>query len=189
MSLEVFPEEPGPVFSVIDEQEFRTNITNFKSGKENRASLDRFPRRTAKTLYDNLTVSEINTLWNFFRARRGQWQAFLWFHYIQYTWIDEFIAQADGILSTFDLPAKNTDQGALIVYVNSTPTAVTLLTGGGDGGADRIHFAVLPAAGSLITGDIKGQLRMRMRFVNGKMSRERFEVSLHKTGLDLIEEK
>jgi len=63
---------------------------------------------------------------------------------------------------TYDLPSKTTvNDATLIIYVNGTVTAKTFVSGGGGGGADRITFSGYQTAGSLITADFNGYLRLR----------------------------
>ena len=169
------------------EQEFRTIVTPFRSGTEQRASLDRFPKRTARLLYEDLTSSEIDTLYNFYRARRGKWESFYYFDILSHSYTDEYVARGDGADLTFEMPSVSTVGGSLQVYVDSVLTAVTLNAGTGPNGEDQIVFTGAPASGALITANLTGKLKIKCRFLEDKMSRDRFTTVLFKSGLDLYE--
>lgn len=83
----------------------------------------------------------------------------------------------------FDLPSKTTDNDSTLkIYVagvlqtKETPNQYDFLSGGGQGGSDRIQFKAgyIPTTGQLITADFKGYLRIKGRFKDDKFSEELF---------------
>jgi len=193
--MQVYPSTPNPQYPFEIISEYKTLISTFESGQELAHQQWRFPKRSVNLKYDVLTASEIQTLWNFYVARRGALVPF-WF-FDEYSkdasgnpmaHTDEFVGRGDGATTVFDLPGKTTS--ARTMYLDGTSEAgVTYQSGTGDGGADQVTFNSAPADGKLITVDFTGYLRLKMRFAEDKLSKENFSVRLYKTGVSLIERK
>jgi hypothetical protein len=87
----------------------------------------------------------------------------------------------------FDLPGKSTSSHK--IYYNGILQTLTtdyvILTGGGDGDADRVEFTNPPAAGAVITAEFAGYLRIRARFDEDKLNRQMFYALLYTTGISL----
>lgn len=188
MSL-VYPETPPPVYSLVRKQKYRTNITRFRSGREQRQGVGSpFPLREVELSYGALEQDELDLLWNFYNQRLGQLYTFLWFHPFMRSVIGEYVSRGTGAATTFDLPSKSTvNDASLVVYVNNVITAVTFLSGGGDGGSDRIQFAAAPAQGATIKADFKGRHRLTCRFTKEELAEDLFEAELYRTGVGLTE--
>ena len=60
-----------------------------------------------------------------------------------------------------------------------------ILTGGGDGSADRVDFVTAPATGESISCDFTGKLRINCRFAQDRLSRELFINILFAYGIEL----
>lgn len=189
-----YPTSPIPSYPLNISSEYKNLVSQFETGTEQRRQQWRFPRRTVAVKYDLLTASDVQTLWAFYQGRRGILLPF-WF-FDTYTvnddgsavaHTDEYVGRGDASTLTFDLPGSSTSSRT--VYVDSVATGVTYSSGTGDGGADQCTFAVAPALGALITADFTGHLRLRVRYMQDKLSRELFEVLLYRCGSELTEVK
>ena len=76
-----------------------------------------------------------------------------------------------------------------MIYVDGVQQTLTtdyvILTGGGDGSADRVDFVTAPSLGESISCDFTGKLRVNCRFAHDTMPKEIFQAMLVKYGLDL----
>jgi len=61
----------------------------------------------------------------------------------------------------------------------------TILTGGGEESADRVQFDTAPASGVIITATFTGDLRIKCRFKEDKLTRSNFIYRLFRTGVEL----
>lgn len=184
----VYPEDPRPRFPVVIEPEWRTIVAASDSGVEQRRRGNLAERFNVRLAYRRLTAAQMQTLWGFFMARRGAYEAFWFYDWASLAHAGLFVAVADGVRTVFDLPGKETSGQS--VYLDGTvqSAGVAYLAGGGDGGADRVSFATAPAAGALITSDFIGRLRMRVRFASDRLPREwsvatRFDLDIELKGL------
>lgn len=189
-----YPTDPKPSFPCEISIEYKTLISQFETGKELAHQQWRFPKRHINLQYNVLTMSEIKSLWDFYVSRKGSLLPFLFFDTYSKdngnnpnSYIDEFVGRSEGSTIIFDIPGKSTSLQT--IYVDGISTAVTILTGTGDGGADQAQFSSAPLDGSLITIDFTGHIRYKMRFAQDKLSKEFFTVMLYKVGIELIERK
>lgn len=189
--MEIFPDTSlvTPDFGIKTSEMWRTLITDFESGKEQRKKKWAFPKRKVNIPYNLIHESEIENVWDFYHDRSGAYEAF-WFYFIKSRkWKGEYIGKGDDSTVTFDLPSKSTDESSLTVYVDGTPTSVTFLSGGGQASSDRIQFSVAPAANALITATFKGILRLKARFAEDNLDDELFKYMIYNFGLTILETK
>jgi hypothetical protein len=178
-SSTVIPSYPYELLPV-----WKTIVSAFDSGKEQRRQKQTYAKYDVKLKFENLTNSQMQTLWNFYIARRGSYEAFHFYTPDTADWDGLYIGVGDATKVIFDIPGKNTS--TLSVYIDGAATsAYTALIGGGESNSDRIEFNSAPTAGQIITCDFSGYLRIRCRFKEDSMSRELFEYTLHKTSLEL----
>lgn len=170
MSLPVFPQNLALSYSIDIDEEYKTLTTDMESGSEQATRCWAFPKRTVKLKCDRIDEDIIKDLWQFYRARHGAHETFYYIFPDLRHWYDEYVAQADGELTTFDLPSLSTVETSLTVYVDAVETSVSFASGGGDAGADRITFDPAPALGAVITADFLGKLRLRGRFESDKLT-------------------
>jgi len=218
--MEIYPSDPGPSYSYVTDHEFRTIVSDFESGAEQRRKMWRFPKRTFALIYRvmELTAAKRDAIYEFYANRKGSYEPFWFFDFIERHWVDEFVSYGDGSEPAFDLPSKDTlttylddenPSGAYNglplyeeqydsvpkIYVNSALKAFNthwfFISGGGSGGADRIHFTPdnTPSVGQLITADLKGRLRIKGRFRDDKLTEELFTVGLENISISVYEVK
>ena len=154
----------NPVFPLAMSASYRTITTDLRYGREQRRSKWTYPRRRIEAAWEALSNSESALIWNFYQDRRGDLEPFWFVITYQDIYKNEYIGKGDGAATVFDLPSFNTDSGTLTVYVAGTPTAVTFVSGTGEGGADQIEFATAPSSGAVISADLTGKLRLKVRF-------------------------
>ena len=171
------------------EEEFKTRISDFESGQEQRQRCWAFPRRTVNLESRNNPQTEINALWKFYRERYGAYEAFWFVMPTNDDYYNEYVGRGDGLTKTFDLPSIGTAPASLTVYVDGGDTEVLFVSGGGQASSDRITFSAAPDEGALITADFYGRLRLYARFGQDKLTRELFSVLLYNASLEIREIK
>jgi len=196
MTLQTYPSDPKPSYSYVIDSEFRTIISDFESGKEQRRSIWRFPKRTFALIYKvmRMTDAERNAVYDFFHNRRGSYEPFWFFDFIKRKWIDQYVGYGNGTTAIFDLPSKTTTQFPKVYVAGIEKTRTVhwnFLSGGGEGGADRIQFTSgnIPSAGQLITSDLEGYLRIKGRFKDDKFTEEIFTLDSENISLSIYEVK
>lgn len=188
MALPLFPESPAPLWPYTFEAEYKTIISPVESNLEQAIAQWRFPKRYVELLYDpGISREDFSTLYDFFTGRRGRYLAFYFYDWVTGDWADEFVGWTDGATQTWDLPGRSASSRK--AYFDGSQKYPTWSTGTGDAGADQMTFSWVPAAGKLITASFTGQLRLRMRFEDDKITREDFYTTLVRTGLRLRERR
>ena len=146
--MEIYPSAPLIIRPIAIEAEYKTLVTDFETGKEQRRQIWTFPLRNI-TLNYRRRQTDIETLWHFYNARKGRADAFWFVMPYAENHKNEYVTKGDGAATIFDLPSLNTAN--LIVYINSIVTLATLLSGGGQASADRIQFN---ATGSITSSSV-----------------------------------
>jgi hypothetical protein len=181
-----FPTSPIPKHPYEITAVWKTIITAFDAANEQRRQKQAFAKYDVNLVYDRLTDAEIMTLWNFYQARKGAYEAFYFYTLETSGWEGLYIGTGDGTTVTFDLPGKSTSSHT--IYSNGSEVDsgdYTILTGGGAGNSDRITFDVAPVSNTIITCDFTGYMRIRCRFEEDRMTKQWFEYVLFRTGLKL----
>jgi len=190
--MATFPEDPIPIYPLIVSPRFSTLIKTSDSGKEQRNYKSTYAKYDVLVQYSELDYSDVQTLWDFYIARKGAYEAFYIYDlsllagtYFNHSGL--YVGTGDGAEDVWDIPGRSTSSQT--VYLDgiskSSPSDYSILTGGGTAGSDRIDFVAAPSEGEIITVDFTGFLRIRARFTKDSMSRELFEYNLYKIGLEL----
>jgi uncharacterized protein (TIGR02217 family) len=194
--MALFPGTPKPSYSYVLNHEFRTIISDFESGEEQRRTMWRFPKRTFALIYKilSITAGERDAIYEFYQNRRGPYESFWFFDFMQRKWVDQFVGYGDGIIATFDLPSKDTTQYPKIYVSAVEKTRVThwnFVADSGEEGADQITFTAgnIPAEGALITTDLTGYLRIKGRFNDPKLTEEIFTKDFENISFSIYEVK
>ena len=207
-----FPVDPVPQYPLQITQNWKTIISTFDGGQEQRRRKLDFPTYDVTLTFAALTQDEIDALWNFYNSMGGAYEEFYFFvpyveshkrlyvctgtgtitnTYNLKTAAGEYLKTATGdqliltIAIPFDVPGIV--DGAFHLYFDNVERTYgyTLVSGGGGGGADRIMFTTLPGQGVVVSCDLVGYQRIICRFAEDKMTKERFEAAIFKTGLNL----
>jgi len=186
--MAVIPSDPAPSYSLEIEPEWRTLVSTFDSGKEQRRQKWTFAKYNVHLVYNVLSPqSEMQALWDFYMARKGSSEAFYFYTSDLDTgpWNGLYVGRGDGSTTVFDIPGKSTSSQKIYINGQEQGSGWEILSGGGDGNSDRVQFTAAPASGDLITCDFAGFMRIRCRFKEDRMSRERFCYACYHTGLEL----
>jgi len=188
--VEIFPVAATPDWPEDLVSEFRTQITPFDSGKEQRRRRWAFPKRGLPLKYASFDQAAYEALWRFYDQMGGDYQSFYFVFPQANFWPRELIAITTGGIDTFDLRSLATEQASVVVYLDGVQTNVTFLAEGGQAGSDRIRFGLAPAVGTVITADFRGKLRLTARFnmPNG-LSRSQFFYRFYSGQISLLQVK
>lgn len=181
-----FPSSPAPSYSLELGQQFRTIISTFDSGREQRRAKWSFPKYRVTLRYQANENVDTETIWQFYQARRGAYEAFDFYYPLIQNLKGLYVGTGDGETAIFDLPGKTTSEHK--IFNNTSEVSgddYTILTGGGRSSSDRVQFDSPPLAGRLITADFRGYQRIRCRFAEDNFTRETFEVALCNYGVVL----
>ena len=190
--MATFPESPVPIYPLTISQRWKTIVTGMDSGYEERTAKWLFSKYDVNVKYNALSATDAQTLWNFYLAQKGSYDAFYIYDLslkalITKAHVDQYIGTGDGSTEVFDIPGRSTSSQT--IYIDSVAQTVTtnyvILTGGGTSSSDRVDFVTPPDLGAIITADFSGYLRMRVRFADDNMSQDLFFASLYTCGLSL----
>jgi len=172
-----------------EEIQFKTLISQFDDlGAELRKQKWIYPKRVINLVYDKVTKAQGRTLWAFYIARQGQYNAFVFFTEYTDTYVGEYVGTGDGSTTVFNLPSKQASSYTLYKdAVSQTGGGVdyTFASEGGTDGADKITYVAAPADGARLTFDFTGYLKIRCRFAEEIMSFQIFYNRLFSSGLKL----
>ena len=169
----IAPEEPEQL-----QLQFKTLVSQFDElGTEQRKQKWLYPRRNVPLVYKGHSKADGLTLWQFYLARKGAYQAFNYFVGYSNTYVGEYVGTGDGATTVFNLPAKTSS--SYTVYKDAVAqegggTDYTFAALGGTDGADKITFTAAPDAGTRITYDFTGTLKIRCRFAEDFQDYETF---------------
>lgn len=186
--MEIFPETILISNPLRVDEEWKTTITDFQSGKEHRQKRWAFPKHSVGLTHKVLKQSEMATLWEFCHKRCGSYDTFWFLLPLADNWYGEYVGTGDGSTHIFDLPSKSTT-GTIYVSVNGVLVGFAFISGGGQAGSDRVNITVAPSQGAIITATFYGRLRLKARFAVDKLTKEMFEYLLFNAQIDLIEVK
>jgi uncharacterized protein (TIGR02217 family) len=183
--MAVWPESnPYPQYPLEITPVWQTQVVNLGGGGEQRRAAWLYPKFDVVVYYDALTYADAQTLWQFYMARRGAYEAF---HIYDLSLLNSitftqatalYCGTGDGSTTTFDLPGRSTSSQTIYLNGQEQSSGYTMLVGGGDSSADRVQFTTAPAAGDIVTAAFAGYLRMRVRFADDRLGREQFTADL-----------
>ena len=172
-----------------------TQIVTAKSGREQRRQLWTQKRRTFRfrwRMQENSLV-KLDTIYAFYdQTAQGALVSFDAFDFEpNRVWKGEIVGTGTGAQTVFDLPCRN-GSGFTIYHAGvSQPGgnySVTPL--GGTNGRDKLTYSAgTPGNGVAITADFKGQLWVKVRFLEDKLDYSTFSAILFDMGVALIEVK
>lgn len=175
---------------------FKTLVSQFdEEGEENRKQKWLYPKRDLSVAYRNITKVNAETLWEFYLARKGQFEELNFFlpepelTYPSYT--GEYVGTGDGSTEVFNLPCKSSL--GRIVYLDGVPqvedTDYNYTALGGADGADKIDFSdsamSAPSDGAVLTLDFTGVLKVHCVFAEDYFDFETFRDRIVSAGIEL----
>jgi hypothetical protein len=193
-----FPEvsEVGFANPLGMELETKTLTSNYDDlGGEQRKQKWLYPRRNLTLVYNYISKADSETLWQFYIARGGAFEAFNFFMPEPETdypaYVGEYVGTGDGSTALFNLPSRLA--AAYVLYLDGASQTegvdYNFNPEGGEDGADTIDFSdsamTAPASGVRITWDFTGTLKIRSRFAEDRLSFEQFYDRLANHGIQL----
>jgi hypothetical protein len=188
--MEVFPK-----LSVISSDNPIVETINFKNIKVGYGDMSQervkqkweYPKRDLNLKYTWISKADARTIWNFYLARGGSWEAFLFFYNFISVYEDEFVAITNGFDNSFILPSVAAINYTL--YLNNVQlnagSDYFFYSEGAIQGMDFVDMAVAPDAGSILTWSFTGKLVTRCRFEDDLQNFETFHNRLSKMGIKL----
>ena len=172
---------------------FKTIIGTFdEEGEENRKQKWLYPKRAITLAYKNISLSNMQTLWQFYVDRVGSFEAFNFFlptpNVGTESYIKEYVGTGDGSTRTFNLPSKNATIGRILYVDNAVygeGAFYTFTDSGGADGADKAKFSTAPDIGSRISFSFTGRLKVHCRFAEDYMSMSRMHSAMVSIGITL----
>ena len=167
-----------------EEIQFKTLISQFDDqGQEQRKQKWLYPRRVVNVKHLYVTKTQARTVWEFYKARGGSYEAFNYFVPDATAYTGEYVGTGDGVTTSFNLPCK--DISSRTVYINGSPVGATIATAAGADGADLIRFGSAPSAAERITISFTGRLKIHCRFAEDQMSFETLYNRMVSSGVKL----
>ncbi len=168
--------------------EFKTLISSFEGGQENRKQKQLYVRRSLNLQYRYIEKDKVRTLWRFFQERKGKYEAFNLFFPFENEYVGEYVGTGDGSQTNWNAPSKKAY--SVTIYVDGTDQTgggndYTFTQEGGADGADLIEFTSALAKGTQITMDFTGYLKIRARFDEDLMEWETFFNKFATSGLKI----
>jgi hypothetical protein len=180
-----YPTSPKPQYAYTTEAEYKTIITTMDSGKEQRRNKWTYPKFNVHLVYNYLTKTQFNTLYTFYQARKGSYEAFYFYDLVTMDHDSLWVGKGNESTDIFDIPGKGTSAQTIYLNGEAQGSGYSILTGGGAENSDRVDFVTPPSSGVIITCDFNGYLRIRCRFKDDKLSREAFAYAAYRTGIEL----
>jgi hypothetical protein len=182
-----YPSSPRPNYPLVITPVFQTLVSEVDTGQEQRKRMKTFPTFDIALQYSRVRIADFQTIWNFYIARKGAYEAFDFFTCPRVEdWEGLYVGVADGSLCTFDLPGKTTSDHTIYQKTAEIDAAdYTILVGGGRSSADRVVFDTAPDQGKVITADFTGYMRVYCRFKEDRLNREMFQLSAVRSGIEL----
>jgi hypothetical protein len=187
--MEVFPTLTSiPPDNPIEETiNFKNIQASFGREAEERKKKEwDYPKRDISLKYNRISASDALTLWQFYLARGGSFEAFYFIHPFINDYEEEFVDICPGNLEYFLLPSKGATNYTL--YANGVA-----LNAGSDyyfysqGSPDGIDYVEVypPEQGTVLSWSFTGRLVQRARFEDDSLSFETFYNRLSNIGLKL----
>jgi len=158
-----------------------------------------FQQRRRKTLtpihkftlkLNNINAAAVQTLYDFFVARSGSYEPFVYFCQDPQRIYSPTIGTGNDSTTVFDLGAKST--AGLVIKVNGVTktltTDYTVSADTGTNGQDKITFGVAPTAGQAITASYTGRKYYpACIFESDSLDINNFDYKMYSTGLVILE--
>lgn len=167
-----------------EEIHYKTLISNFDDlGEEQRKQKWLYPKRIINVKHRYVTQAQGRTIWEFYKARKGAYEAFNYFVPEATAYTAEYVGTGDDSATSYNLPCKGISSRT--VYINGASVASTIATAAGADGADLIRFGTAPSAGDRITISFTGRLKVHCRFAEDNLSFEQLYSRMVSAGVKL----
>lgn len=184
MSVQILTLEPE--FGLEESIKYLTLITEFENGKEQRRSKWAYPLREYRLKLKWYSETNMNTIWDFYIARKGAYDSFWVLIPTEYEVTAEAIGTGNGSTKDFQLDE---------FPANITAGKFTLKVDGGEAAGSIANnttteiatasYTSAPSGGTVLTADY--QFYFQVRFVDDQMKRALMAYQLLHAGLRMIE--
>lgn len=171
--------------------EFDTKITTTKSGIEYRRSMRARPIYSVSVRHDKLTDATIDTLYNFYVARKGAYDPFMFLYPSSLVREKYYLGIGNGVTTTFKAPFKYNETTTFSLYKVS-PENVTYEIASADytitEGTDNVATVVLDSpmtANWVVVANITSKPYIKMRFSEDSLTRQYFSALISSVGIKL----
>lgn len=172
-------------FGLEEDVNFNTLITQFETGKEQRRNLWTYGVRRYNLTLNYYSKTNMDTLWDFYIARKGTYDTFLIKVYTEYTVTTEAIGTGDAKTTAFNLDEfpVDTTAGTFTMYAGGAAASATLANNFTTE-ISAVTFASAPAAVAL-TGDY--EFYFQVRFEEDRLTRKLMQYQLLNTSVKFVE--
>lgn len=175
-----------PEFGLEETIGFKTLITEMKSGVERRRAKWTYGLRAYRMKLFAYTQSSMNTIWDFYIARKGAYDTFIVKIPTEYIITGEAIGTGNGVRTEFVLDEfpVDTTNGTFTMYVDGSSVSATL-SNNFTGEISYVTFSSAPTNTKAVTGDY--EFAFRVRFAEDNLTRELLAYQLLSAGILLKE--
>jgi len=174
-----------PEFGLEEKVFFKTNITESESGKEYRDALWDHGLREYKLTCKFLSQAVMDTIWDFFLARKGAYDYFLVKILTEYQASAEDAGDANGVTAQFLLDNFPVDTAANhSCTVGGVSNSNYTLSNNFVTEQSFITFSSIPSSGQIL---VSYEYYFKMRFSEDELTRELAAYQLLHTGMTLKE--
>lgn len=179
-----------------EEIHYLTLVSEAENGKELRFQKWLRPRHTFRLKLEAQTPALTTSIWNFYQARKGSFDTFLFQNPNENPVTAEVVGSGDGATSVFYLGNSVGIGTGDLILATGTLTLTRSIAGTGDFLAFSAYTTVdsvgqITTNAVLPTGDVLKAstytFRYRVRFKDDSLSRENFAFNLWRFGIDLLE--
>ena len=171
-----------PEFGMTESIRFKTYKTEFESGRKRTSSQWDKGLREFRLNLKFLTESEMNTIWDFYVARKGAYESFLIKMSHEYEITAEAIGSGNGVLTDFTLDEFPVDASSITLYDDGVEVAGSVANNFSSESATATYTA---APSGVLTADY--DFYFLVRFAEDELSREMIAYQLLHTGMVLQE--
>jgi hypothetical protein len=185
-----------PDYTYTESVGFDVDIATFESGGEQRRRRSSLPLRVFNLSYKLLDQDEIDEIWDFYIARYGAWDLFMYRNYPNSLFDKGVVGTAQvGGQDVFNLAHFVIEPGVIVhtpddvvspqFYVDEVLTSISWNIDYDYTNGCTVTFESAVAAGSVVTA--KYDFYNKVRFAEDKLSRELFAAMLYRSGVRLQE--
>jgi len=183
MSIEILTLEPE--FGLEESIDYRTLITEMEDGDEKRRAKWPYGLRNYTLQLYAYSKSNMDTIWDFYIARKGSYDSFLVKIPTEYEVSSETIGTGNGVRTTWTLDEFPVDTSAnFTMYVDGVEASASL-SNNFDTEFSYVTFDSAPGDGLAVTGDY--HIYFKVRFVNDRLTRTLLAYQLLNAGIELRE--
>lgn len=155
--MAIFP-DIAPNYGYLWVPEYRTDRLGPTDGDYTQRRRRRSsPLYRAELTYQNIPAADERTLFEFFLARQGSYDSFVFFDFVSRVYIGEAVGTGDGSTTVFTLGARDVEDESIYFDGVKQTSGYTIGARSGGNGQDTVTFSTAPGATVAITADYTGK--------------------------------